>query len=45
MKEREEVLFGPRQDAGRIYRAVCGQEIQRDGGIGDCGVATGKVLC
>lgn len=30
----EEVLFGPYEDAGRIYRAVCGQEIQGDGGLG-----------
>lgn len=25
-KKREEVLFGPYEGAGRIYRAVCGQE-------------------
>lgn len=28
------MLFGPYEDAGRIYIMVCGQEIQRDGGIG-----------
>lgn len=26
-------LFGPYVDAGRIYRAVCGQEIRRDRGM------------
>lgn len=30
--EKKEELFGPHEDAGRIYRAVCGQEIQRGGG-------------
>lgn len=33
-KEREEVLFCLYVDASGIYRAVCGQEIQRDAGTG-----------
>ena len=36
----EEVLFGPYVDAGRIYRAVCGQEIRRNW---DCGEAVGEL--
>lgn len=27
-------MFVPYEGAGRIYIVVCGQEIQRDGGIG-----------
>lgn len=35
MREKERMRYLViQEDAGGIYRAVCGQEIQRDGGIG-----------
>lgn len=44
-KKKKKQLFGRYEDAGRIYRAACGQEIHRETEeLGARRVAAGEVL-